>query len=95
VSKQVDPLANAKPSVRAAWAQRELAQQHQPEIPVGQPGDRQAHDWLRQHGDGDERPVDDFDTWSRYLRDARTTIKGGRCRRGRQHGSSIAESDQL
>jgi hypothetical protein len=36
------------------------------------PSDRQCYDWLKAHNDGDTLPA--FDSWQRYLRQARTIL---------------------
>ncbi len=56
--------------------------------------DREVYDWLEDHCDGDRLPS--FETWSRYLREARSNVglSKNSSRRGRT-SRSAAKTDQL
>jgi hypothetical protein len=57
--------------------------------------DEMAYEWLQEHRSGTE-PLPSFDTWARYLRDARRElgVQKNRPRRGRT-GRSVRKADDL
>ena len=59
------------------------------------PTDRQCHDWLKAHNDGDPLPA--FDTWQRYVRQTRRCYgqQKNTPRAGRPHGRSIVSSKDI
>lgn len=60
-----------------------------------EPTDQQCYDWLSTHNDGDTLPA--FETWQRYLRDARRCLgkQKNAPRAGRSHGQSIVSSQDI
>ncbi len=89
-------LHTLRPSHVKACEQRKYAQEHVANIEPGQAGDKEAHEWLTDHGDEETRRPVAFLTWARYLREVRKRLGHGRSAPlSRQHGSSIVRPDQV
>ncbi|NOT02777.1 MAG: hypothetical protein HOP29_19420 [Phycisphaerales bacterium] len=90
-------LEALSPAQKKAYRQREYAQDTaQNPIEPGQKGDKAAYDWLQMHGDADGGKPAPFDSWSRYLREARRALaEHAGPRVSREHGSSIVHPKQI
>jgi hypothetical protein len=86
-------LDSLPPARAKAYSQFRWAIDSNPEFGT-KTTDREAYDWLEEYLEKDELPT--FETWSRYLRQARNRLGQlkNRPRRGRT-GRSVARGDQL
>jgi hypothetical protein len=57
--------------------------------------DREVYDWVKEHADGEPLPA--FNTWDRYVRDARKHLgkQKNTPRKGRATGKSVVSEDQI
>jgi len=83
-----DPVDRLPNRVRRAYAQYLLAAEQYEGNAGGPPTDRQLHAWLKRHS---EERLPAFETWARYLRDARQALgtQKNSPLAGREHGRSV------
>lgn len=89
-------MANLREQSRLALEGFEAARSTLSEIPsVTRVTDEMAYEWLREHRSATD-PLPNFDTWARYLREARRElgVQKNRPRHGRR-GRSVRKADEL
>jgi hypothetical protein len=90
-SPAADPLKALPPSRVKAYCQHKEAI----EALGGSATDREAYDWFAEHGEGEL--AESFESWSKYVRDARKALGQLRNtpRRGRETGRSIVRASDV